>query len=67
LEAKKERGSDSDGEQRKGRKVYVPEEHPFTPEINQRSKNLKRGQDVTTVLTNDAGFRSARREQALQQ
>lgn len=43
LEAKRERNSDSDGEQRKYRKAYVPEEHPFAPEINQRSKNLKRG------------------------
>lgn len=43
LEAKKERGSDSEGEQRKGRKKYVPEEHSFKPEINQRSKNIKRG------------------------
>lgn len=63
--AKKEQGSDSEGK-KKGRKAYVPEEPSFTPEINQRSKNIKRGKDVTTVLLNDAEFRSARKEQAAQ-
>lgn len=65
-EAKKEQGSDSEGK-KKGRKAYVPDELSFTPEINQRSKNIKRGKDVTTVLLNDAEFRSARREKAAQQ
>lgn len=64
LEAKKERGSDSEGEKKPARKAYVPEELTFSPNINKRSKDLKRGKDVTTVLVNDAGFRSARKEQA---
>lgn len=42
------------------RKPFVPDEPSFKPAINERSKHIKRGADITTTLVNDALVREAR-------
>jgi DNA-directed RNA polymerase alpha subunit len=60
-EAKKEAGESSE-ERPKFRKTYQPEELTFTPQINERSKQIKR--DVTTLVV-DAEIRQTKKEKAM--
>jgi hypothetical protein len=64
-EARKETGSASEEEKPTFRKPYQPEELTFTPKINERSKQVKRGADIVTQLVTDAEIRTARKEKAI--